>query len=346
MSGVPRPLCLTQGDPSGIGPDVTLALYRRARDRDEAFFVLADPDLLRRRARQLGLAVEIAETEPEEAKKTFPSALPVVALSAHARGEPGRPDPGDAAATIESIARAVELVHAGRAAGVVTNPIAKSVLYRAGFAHPGHTEYLGELARKLYARPARPVMLLWSRELAVVPATIHVPLARVPTLLKTDDLVEIGEIVAEAFRRDFGLDRPRLVFAGLNPHAGEDGTIGREDIDIIAPAVARLSARGFDVRGPLPADTMFHAAARKTYDVAICAYHDQALIPIKTLAFDSGVNVTLGLPFIRTSPDHGTAFSIAGTGQASETSLAEATALAARMAKARMAKARMNAARA
>jgi 4-hydroxythreonine-4-phosphate dehydrogenase len=335
MSAVPRPLCLTQGDPSGIGPDITLALYRGARDRGEPFFVLADPGLLRRRARQLGHAVEIAEIEPEQTAAVFASALPVVALNAPVRGDPGRPDPGDAAATIESIARAVELVHAGRATAVVTNPVAKSVLYRAGFAHPGHTEFLGKLARKFYRGTARPVMLLWSRELAVVPATIHVPLGQVPSLLRTDDLVEIGEIVAEAFGRDFGLSRPRLVFAGLNPHAGEDGAIGREDIDIIAPAVARLAARGHDVRGPLPADTMFHAAARKTYDVAICAYHDQALIPIKTLAFDSGVNVTLGLPFIRTSPDHGTAFSIAGTGQASETSLAEAVALAARMARAR-----------
>ena len=344
MSESPLPLCLTQGDPSGIGPDITLALYRRAREQGAAlfapFFVLADPDLLRRRAGQLGLAVEIAEAAPEEAAKIFPSALPVAALRARVRGEPGRPDPGDAVATIESIARAVEFVHAGRAAAVVTNPIAKSVLYRAGFAHPGHTEFLGELTRKLYTRPARPVMLLWSRELAVVPATIHVPLAQVPALLKTDDLVEIGEIVAEAFRRDFGIARPRLVFAGLNPHAGEDGAIGREDIEIIAPEVARLSARGLDVRGPLPADTMFHAAARKTYDVAICAYHDQALIPIKTLAFDSGVNVTLGLPFIRTSPDHGTAFAIAGTGRASDTSLAEAVALAARMARARKSAAR------
>ncbi|MGP0105005.1 4-hydroxythreonine-4-phosphate dehydrogenase PdxA [Rhodoblastus sp.] len=335
MSEIPLPLCLTQGDPSGIGPDITLALYRDARARGEPFFVLADPDLLRRRARQLGTPVEIAETAPEEAAKIFPSALPVVALSARVQGEPGRPDPGDAAATIESIARAVELVHAGRAAAVVTNPIAKSVLYRAGFAHPGHTEYLGELAEKIFSRPARPVMLLWSRELAVVPATIHVPLAQVPALLKTDDLVEIGAIVAEAFRRYFGFQRPRLAFAGLNPQAGEDGAIGREDIEIVAPAVARLAARGLDVRGPLPADTMFHAAARQSYDVAICAYHDQALIPIKTLAFDRGVNVTLGLPFIRTSPDHGTAFALAGTGQASETSLAEAVALAARMAGAR-----------
>ncbi len=218
---------------------------------------------------------------------------------------------------------------------MITNPIAKSVLYKAGFAHPGHTEYLGELSRRHFAGAGRPVMLLWSRALAVVPATIHVPLARASELLATDDLVEIGAIVDEAFKRDFGVAEPRLAFAGLNPHAGEDGALGREEIDIIAPAVARLVARGISARGPFSADTLFHEQARKTYDVAICMYHDQALIPIKTLAFDSGVNVTLGLPFIRTSPDHGTAFDIAGTGRASATSLAEALALAGRMARAR-----------
>lgn len=329
------PLCLTQGDPSGIGPDITLALYRERRARGEAFFVLADPGVLRRRAALLGLDVAIAETEPEGARALFPDALPVVPLRAKAIGEPGRPDPADAPATIEAIARAVELVRAGRASAVVTNPIAKSVLYRAGFAHPGHTEFLGELAQAHWGAPARPVMLLWSRDLAVVPATIHVPLAAVPGLLNTPDLVEIGAIVIEAWRRDFGVARPRLVFAGVNPHAGEGGAIGREDIEIVAPAVARLVAQGHDARGPLPADTLFHAAARATYDVAICAYHDQALIPLKTLAFDSGVNVTLGLPFIRTSPDHGTAFDIAGTGAARATSLAEAVALAGRMARAR-----------
>jgi 4-hydroxythreonine-4-phosphate dehydrogenase len=331
----PPPLCLTQGDPSGIGPDITLALYRQSRESGEPFFVVADPDVLRRRAAKLGFAIEVAETEPEQARALFAAALPVVPLRALVKGEPGLPDPADAPGTIEAISRAVGLVRAGRASAVVTNPIAKSVLYRAGFAHPGHTEYLGELAREQWGARCRPVMMLWSRDLAVVPATIHVPLARVPTLLKTDDLVEIGAIVIEACKRDFGIARPRLVFAGLNPHAGEDGSIGREDIEIIAPAVARLAAQGHDVRGPLPADTMFHAAARATYDVAICAYHDQALIPLKTLAFDSGVNVTLGLPFIRTSPDHGTAFDIAGTGAARPTSLAEAVALAGRMARAR-----------
>jgi 4-hydroxythreonine-4-phosphate dehydrogenase len=234
----------------------------------------------------------------------------------------------------------VEFAAAGRASAIVTNPIAKSVLYRAGFAHPGHTEYLGELSAKFFGKAARPVMMLWSRELAVVPATIHVPLARVPALLDIADLVEIGETTAAALRRDFGIAAPRLSFAGLNPHAGEDGAIGREEIDIIAPAVARLKEKNIAASGPFSADTLFHAAARNTYDVAICMYHDQALIPIKTLAFDTGVNVTLGLPFIRTSPDHGTAFDIAGTGLANARSLTEAMRLAGRMANARSGTAR------
>ncbi len=348
MTGKSKPLCLTQGDPSGIGPDIALALYAAMRAGEvtiEPFFLLADPDFLRRRAKMLKIDVEIVETTPEQAGAALSSGLPVAPLRAQVAGAPGRPDPGDALATIEAISRAVELVAQGHASAVVTNPIAKSVLYQAGFAHPGHTEFLGELADRYFGAPirsdrlgkgsCRATMLLWSRELTVVPATIHVPLSRVPSLLNTDDLVEIGAIVAEAFSRDFGVSAPRLVFAGLNPHAGENGAIGREDIEIVAPAVARLAARGINAKGPFSADTLFHAQARKMYDVAICMYHDQALIPIKTLAFDSGVNVTLGLPFIRTSPDHGTAFDLAGTGRASAKSLTEALLLAGRMARAR-----------
>jgi 4-hydroxythreonine-4-phosphate dehydrogenase len=338
MTGRLPPLCLTQGDPSGVGPDIALALYAAFRAGDVAvdpFFLLADPDFLRRRAKCFGLGFEIVETTPEQSAACFASGLPVAPLRAKVQGTPGRPDPADAPATIEAITRAVELTAAGLASGIVTNPIAKSVLYRAGFRHPGHTEFLGELAGRLFGGANRPVMLLWSRELAVVPATIHVPLARVPSLLNSDDLVAIGQTVALAFKRDFGVATPRLAFTGLNPHAGEDGAIGREEIDIIAPAVARLAAEGIGASGPFSADTLFHAQARKNYDVAICMYHDQALIPIKTLAFDSGVNVTLGLPFIRTSPDHGTAFDIAGTGRASAKSLTEAVLLAERMARAR-----------
>ncbi len=334
-----KPLCLTQGDPSGIGPDIALALYDAIRSgavQGPTFFIVADPDLLVRRAALLGRDVKPIATTPEDAASDFKAGLPVVPLRAKVTGEPGRPDPSDAPATIEAIFRGVEFVAQGRAAAIVTNPISKAVLYEAGFAHPGHTEYLGELARKHFGAECRPVMMIWSRELAVVPATIHVPLARVAALLSTDDLVEIGVIVGQALRQDFGLAEPRLAFAGLNPHAGENGALGREDMDIIAPAVARLAARGFNASGPFSADTMFHAEARKTYDAAICMYHDQALIPVKSLAFDSGVNVTLGLPFIRTSPDHGTAFDLAGTGRARTTSLAEALALAGRMARARL----------
>ena len=339
MAGA-APLCVTQGDPSGIGPDLVLALAleagRRGAEPDGApLILLADPDMVRRRARLLGVALDIVVAAPEEAASIWPRALPVAPLEARAEGEPGAPSVGDAAATIEAIETAVQWTAAGRTAGVVTNPIAKSILYAAGFRHPGHTEFLGELAQKFFGVACRPVMMIWSRELAVVPATIHIPLSEVPQRLKTDDLIAIGTIVAQALQRDFGVAMPRLAFAGLNPHAGEDGAMGREDIEIVAPAVAALQAQGIVARGPLPADTMFHSAARKSYDAAIGMYHDQALIPVKTLAFDTGVNVTLGLPFIRTSPDHGTAFDLAGTGYASPASLREAIALAGRMAQAR-----------
>ena len=218
-----------------------------------------------------------------------------------------------------------------RASALVTNPIAKNVLYRSGFAEPGHTEFLAKLAEEATGRKAQPVMLLWSPELAVVPVTIHLPLKDVVSRLSKELIVETGRITARDLHDRFGIARPRLAIAGLNPHAGENGSLGEEDRDIVAPAVAALRAEGIDAVGPLPADTMFHARARASYDVALCMYHDQALIPIKTLAFDHGVNVTLGLPFVRTSPDHGTAFDIAGTGKADPSSLVAALALAARI---------------
>jgi 4-hydroxythreonine-4-phosphate dehydrogenase len=333
---VGAPLCVTQGDPSGVGPDIALTLYAGGA-KLPPFFLLADPDCLRRRAALLGLDLAIADCAPEQAAGLFGRALPVVPLRNRARGAPGEPDPADAPATVEAIERAVDLLREGRARAMVTNPIAKSVLYAAGFVHPGHTEFLGELAAQKFGGTSRPVMMIWSRDLAVVPATIHIPLSAVPSALREDDLVEIGRIVAAALARDFGIAAPRLAFCGLNPHAGEDGAMGREDAEIVAPAVRRLVAEGIAATGPLPADTMFHAEARKTYDAAIGMYHDQVLIPAKTLAFDTGVNVTLGLPFIRTSPDHGTAFSLAGTLRARHDSLAEAILLADRMARARSA---------
>jgi len=326
------PLALTLGEPAGIGPDITLAVWQR---RDELalppFYLLADPDFLARRAQQLGLDVPLCVVEPDAAAKTFPTALPVVALAERVTAEPGQPDQSSGPAAIASIRRAVADVFAGRAHAVVTNPVAKAVLYRTGFAEPGHTEFLAKLAQEATGRAAHPVMMLWSPELAVVPVTIHLPVREVPHRLTADLIVETGRIVARGLRERFGIARPRLALAGLNPHAGEDGSLGAEDAAVVAPAIERLRREGIDARGPLPADTMFHAAARRTYDAALAMYHDQALIPIKTLAFDHAVNVTLGLPFVRTSPDHGTAFDIAGSGRANPASLVAALKLAARL---------------
>src|SRR6185503_2883855 len=270
--------------------------------------------------------------EPEEATSAFAAALPVVALAEKVTVEPAHPDASSAPAAIASIRRAVADVFAGRAHAVVTNPVAKAVLYRTGFAEPGHTEYLARLAQEHTGRAAHPVMMLWSPELAVVPVTIHLPVRDVPRQLTTPLILDTGRIVARDLRERFGIARPRLALAGLNPHAGEEGTLGDEDLSVVAPAVEQLRAEGIEARGPIPADTMFHAAARRSYDAALAMYHDQALIPIKTLAFDHAVNVTLGLPFVRTSPDHGTAFDIAGTGTADPTSLVAALRLAARLA--------------
>ncbi|WP_018261033.1 4-hydroxythreonine-4-phosphate dehydrogenase PdxA [Methylobacterium sp. WSM2598] len=326
-------LALTQGDPAGIGPEIALKAWASREAAGLAPFVLiGDPDFMAERAARLGLAVPVAAAAPEEAAAAFSRALPVWPLGERVRAEPGRPDPATAPATLASIEAAVRLVREGRAAALVTNPIAKHVLYAAGFRHPGHTEYLAALAAGPDGVAPRPVMLLWSELLAVVPVTIHVPLRQVPELLTEDLVVETARIVDRDLRARFGLARPRLVLAGLNPHAGEEGGIGHEDRDVLAPAVARLRAEGIEIRGPLPADTLFHARARAGYDVALAPTHDQALIPIKTLAFDEGVNVTLGLPFLRTSPDHGTAFDIAARGIAEPASLIAALRLAGRLA--------------
>jgi 4-hydroxythreonine-4-phosphate dehydrogenase len=327
------PLALTIGEPAGIGPDLALAVWRRRRELDvPAFYLIGAPDFLASRARTLGLDVPLTTVTPAQAATAFARALPVLALDLPVTAAPGKPDATSAPAAIAAIRRAVADAMAGRAAAVVTNPIAKSVLTRAGFAEPGHTEFLGKLAQEATGKAVTPVMLLWSPELAVVPVTIHIPLKDVIGRLSTALIVETGRIVARDLKARFRIARPRLVVAALNPHAGEDGTLGKEDATIVAPAVAQLQAEGIDARGPLPADTLFHARARESYDVALCMYHDQALIPIKTLAFDHGVNVTLGLPFVRTSPDHGTAFDIAGTGTADPSSLVAALKLAARLA--------------
>jgi 4-hydroxythreonine-4-phosphate dehydrogenase len=328
-----RPLALTLGEPAGIGPDITLAAWaNRTALGVPAFYVLADPEYLARRAKRLGLDIPLETVNPANASAAFVRALPVVPLGLRATAEPGKPDSASAPAAITSIDRAVADVLGGRAAAVVTNPVAKNVLYRAGFSDPGHTEYLAKLSFEQTGDPAWPVMMLWSPEVAVVPVTIHVPFKEVPERLTRDLIFETGRVVARDLIGRFGISHPRLAVAGLNPHAGEDGMLGKEDSLVVRPAIERLIADGIDARGPLAADTMFHDAARKTYDAALCMYHDQALIPIKTLAFDHGVNVTLGLPFVRTSPDHGTAFDIAGTGKADPSSLIAALKLAARLA--------------
>jgi 4-hydroxythreonine-4-phosphate dehydrogenase len=327
------PLALTLGEPAGIGPDITLAAWlRRVELELPPFYVIGDREFLKRRAELLGLTLPLRDVDPEETAAVFPAALPIVQLDEAVTAEPARPDASSAPAAIASIRRAVAAVYAGRARAVVTNPVSKAVLYRDGFTEPGHTEYLAKLVQAHTGKIVQPVMMLWSPELAVVPVTIHLPVREVPRALTTELIVDTGRIVAHDLERRFGYAMPRLAVAGLNPHAGEDGTIGEEDLTVVAPAIEQLRRDGIDARGPLPADAMFHAAARKTYDAALAMYHDQALIPIKTLAFDEAVNATLGLPFVRTSPDHGTAFDIAGTGRASPTSLAAALRLAARLA--------------
>ena len=326
------PLALTLGEPAGIGPDIALEAWLRRRELDlPPFYLLGDRAFFAERAKILRLKVELADTVPQGARGIFANALPVVATGERATARPGEPDATSASAALASIRHAVDHVRTGQASAVVTNPISKSVLYRAGFLHPGHTEFLAELAADGDAVP-QPVMMLWSPTLAVVPVTIHVSLRDAVADLTTELIVSTARIAVADLKARFGLPAPRLAVSGLNPHAGEEGSLGTEDISVVAPAIEILRRERIDARGPLPADTMFHPAARKTYDCAICMYHDQALIPIKTIAFEDAVNVTLGLPFIRTSPDHGTAFDIAGTGRANPSSLVAALRLAARMA--------------
>lgn len=331
-----RPLALTRGDPSGIGIEIAIKAWVASRGATavEPFFLIADLAHCRRVAADLGLAVPIEACDTANARQRFANAFPVLPLDIETQGIPGAPDVADALGTIASMERAVTLVSRGEASAVVTLPVSKEMLHKVGYPHPGQTEFMGEMAARLYGTKARPVMLIWSALLAVVPTTIHVPLARVPSLLTQDLIIDTVRTVARDFGRRFGLARPRIAVTGLNPHAGEGGDIGREEIDIVIPALDRLRAEGLAVTGPHPADTLFHAVARERYDVVVTMYHDQALIPVKTLAFDSGVNVTLGLPFVRTSPDHGTAFDIAGRGIADPTSLIAALRLAARLAQA------------
>jgi 4-hydroxythreonine-4-phosphate dehydrogenase len=326
------PLALTMGEPAGIGPDVTLAAWAaRTKFALPAFYCLGDPALYRERARQLGLDVPVEAVTASAAMSAFDRALPVVPLDTPVKATAGTPSSENAQAVIEAIARGVGDVRAGVAGAIVTAPISKKTLFDAGFRHPGHTEFLGTLSATWTGASARPVMMLAGPELKAVPVTIHIPIHDVAASLTTPLIVETARIVATELRTRFAKPAPRLAVAGLNPHAGENGAFGEEDERIIAPAVAALRAEGIDARGPLSADAMFHVKARATYDAAICMYHDQALIPAKTINFTETVNVTLGLAFIRTSPDHGTAFDIAGSGKADASSLAAALRLAAEL---------------
>lgn len=341
MTSARECLVLTMGDPAGIGGEIALKAWRVTREGTPAFppfFVIDDPGRLSDLARALRLDVPLVEiADPVNAQEAIGRGLPVLAQPLAAPAEPGRPNAANAAAVIASIERAVALAVAGKVAGVVTNPVHKETLYAAGFRHPGHTEFLAALASRHTGATEVPVMMLADGEFRVIPVTVHIPLRDVAGALDTAAIVTAGRIAVRALARDFAIARPRLAVAGLNPHAGEGGALGSEEREIIAPAVAELRSLGISVRGPLAADTLFHEEARKTYDAALCMYHDQALIPLKTLAFDRGVNITLGLPFIRTSPDHGTAFDIAGKGTARESSLLAALRCAAGMAKRRAA---------
>ncbi|MDQ0315624.1 4-hydroxythreonine-4-phosphate dehydrogenase PdxA [Amorphus orientalis] len=325
----PAPLAVTLGEPAGIGPDLALMAWSmRDRQAVPPFFVAGDPEFLARRAEALGLDVRLEVCSPSEAVALFGRAIPVVSLDCAVAGVPGAPSGADAAAVIGSIDRAVTAVHAGEARAVVTSPIHKKSLYGANFTYPGHTEYLGALAEHLYKVPATPIMMLAGPQLRTVPVTVHIPLRDVPNALTSDMIVTTGRIVDADLRDRFGIPAPRIAVTGLNPHAGEGGALGSEDEAVIAPAIARLKDEGLDVRGPFPADAIFSARARAGYDVVLAMYHDQALIPVKTLAFDETVNVTLGLPFVRTSPDHGTAFDLAATGRAGPESFLAALAMA------------------
>jgi 4-hydroxythreonine-4-phosphate dehydrogenase len=330
-----QPLALSQGDPAGIGLDIAIAAWSlRQERRVPAFALFGDPGAVSGRARALGSPAPLAQiANAAEAPAAFAERLPVVPVSLAEPAVAGRPTAANAPAVIAAIEQATAAVVRGEAGALVTLPIAKSWLKGAGFGHPGHTEFLAELADRHYP-PKRhfPVMMLVSEELRVVPLTIHVPLSAIFSLINVDRILATVRTMQRALVEAFGIASPRIAVAGLNPHAGEHGTMGREEEDVIAPAVAALRAEGLDVQGPLSADTLFRAEARNHYDAVLAMYHDQALIPLKTLAFEHGVNVTLGLPFVRTSPDHGTAFDIAGTGRASPESLIAALELASGMA--------------
>jgi 4-hydroxythreonine-4-phosphate dehydrogenase len=330
MTGRQLPLLITMGDPAGIGLEITLNTYAKRHEYAlKPLAILGCIESLRTRLRAIGADFPLIPSHINSCFDDFSRGLPVIPLqnSVHSL----LPDARNAPAIIESIKNGVVYCHKGLAHGLITNPIAKYVLAEAGFKHPGHTEYLGELTQTLWGKAHKPVMLLWSEILAVVPITVHIALKDVPKSLTTAKIIETVHITARDYSNRFNIPNPRLAFCGLNPHASDNGLMGNEEAQIIMPALEALKNEGLHITGLFAADTLFHARARKNYDIAFGMYHDQVLTPMKTLAFDEGVNVTLGLPFIRTSPDHGTAFDIAGKGIARETSLVEAIRLAGRL---------------
>lgn len=325
---VSAPLVLTLGEPAGIGPEIVAAAWQRLRMSGPAFAVIGDIRCLA----DCGIPVRQVDGT-EGVGEGFASALPVIDRPLPAPVTPGHPDPRNAGVVADWIEEGVALCLSGSASALVTAPIAKAPLYAGGFQHPGHTEFIAELTADTPWPDLRgPVMMLTAANLRACLVTIHVPLAGVPELITAERVARTAQVVDEALRRDFGLATPRLALAGLNPHAGESGAIGSEEVDILVPVARTLREQGIDLSDPRPADTLFHDEARATYDAVICLYHDQALIPVKTLDFWGGVNATLGLPIIRTSPDHGTGFDIAGQGIARPDSLIAAIHLAAVMA--------------
>ncbi len=332
------PLAITLGDPAGIGPEIILSAYARLNStkgaRCPALFVVGGVDVLAEAARQSGSNFSIVPiADPAEAAMAVHAGLPVMS-GLDAPYTPGKPISAGAKLAIASLTYGTKFALSGHASALVTAPVAKSQLMQQGFDYPGQTEFLADAC----ARPYRDaVMMLAGPSLRTVPLTVHIALAEVPSLLSADLITSKARIVAQGLRRDFGIERPRLAIAGLNPHAGESGRFGDEERRIIEPAINALKTEGFDVTGPVPGDALFTPRARETYDAALCMYHDQALIPLKALEFDEGVNVTLGLPIIRTSPDHGTAFDIAGTGKADASAMVAAIRMASACVKARAA---------
>ncbi len=327
----PKPLILTMGEPAGIGGELTIKAWKARKDYSlHPFFALDNMARLQAIDPDIPL-IEI--TEPSQAVDVFDRALPVLNINLPEIPKLGTLNPKNGAAILESIERAVHFCMTGAAAGIVTNPIHKAALYDIGFNHPGHTEFVADLCGQVTGKTETPIMMLAADELRVVPLTVHIPIKDVPRAITQELIINRVQIVQESLRQDYKIASPRIAVCGLNPHAGENGKIGLEDQEVIQPALRVLKAEEIDVRGPYPADTMFHEEARAHYDVAVGMYHDQALIPLKTLNFHGGVNITLGLSVVRTSPDHGTALDIAGQGIARADSLMNAIKVAAKIAK-------------